>query len=272
MKKRIPLGVEFYKEMVDKNYYYVDKTLFIKEILDTGTKVNLFTRPRRFGKTLALNTLRAFFEDERDANGNKIDNSHYFNGKKIADCGEDYLENQGKYPVISLTLKSAKQPNYEMAYKVLRSSMIEEFRRHRYVCKGGALEEDEVQQFQNIITRQAGEEDYATALSFLSKCLKKYHGSNVVILLDEYDVPLENSHFAGFYEQMVAFIRSFFESALKTNDALEFAVVTGCLRISKESIFTGLNNLRVVSILNSSYAEYFGFTEKEVQEMLAYYG
>ncbi len=272
MGKRIPIGVEFYKQIIDKDYYYIDKTLLIRDILEMGALVSLFTRPRRFGKTLALSMLQTFFEDERDAQGNEIDNSRYFEGKKIASCGVTYLEKQGAYPVISLTLKSAKQPTFEMAYKVLRDDIAEEFRRHEYVCEGGALAEDEIQRFRRIIRGEAEEKDYATALAFLSRCLKKYHNRNVIILIDEYDVPLENSYFAGFYEQMVVFLRSLFESALKTNEALEFAVVTGCLRISKESIFTGLNNLEVISVLNRNYAEYFGFTMEEAGELLRYYG
>lgn len=272
MVKKVPIGIEFYKRMIDNDYYYIDKTLLIKEILDGGASVSLFTRPRRFGKTLALSMLKAFFEDERDETGNRIDNSHYFEGKNIAACGEKYLAKQEKYPVINLTLKSAKQPSYEMAYHVLRDSIIGEFSRHRYVCEEGILQAEDIQKFHDILARKANTADYATSLAFLSQCLKKYHGSNVVILIDEYDVPLENSYFRGFYDQMVDFIRSLFESALKTNNALEFAVVTGCLRISKESIFTGLNNLDVVSILRNDYAEAFGFTPAEVRAMLAAYG
>lgn len=271
MRRPIPIGIEFYKQMIDGNYYYVDKTLFIKEILDSGTKVSLFARPRRFGKTLALSMLKVFFEDERDRNGNKIDNSHYFNEKKISGCGEEYCLKQGKYPVINLTLKSAKQPNYEMAYNVLKNNIIEEFGRHSYILQKEIFQANEIQRFQDITSGKAKADNYATALAFLSQCLKKYHNANVVILIDEYDVPLENAYFRGFYEPMIDFIRSLFESALKTNDALAFAVITGCLRISRESIFTGLNNLKIISILNQNYAEYFGFTEEEVQIMLEEY-
>ncbi len=212
MGKKIPIGIEFYKEMVDKDYYYVDKTLLIKDILDAGTKVSLFTRPRRFGKTLSLMTLRTFFEDERDWYGNKVDNCRYFEGKKISLCGEEYLAKQGAFPVISLTFKSAKQPEFGMAYAALVDSIAEEFRRHQYICEGGVLEEDEINRFRQIIRWGADEKNrdgemvsvisltYATALAFLSRCLKKYHGRNVIILIDEYDVPLENSYFSGFYE------------------------------------------------------------------------
>ncbi|MDE7298075.1 MAG: ATP-binding protein, partial [Lachnospiraceae bacterium] len=249
-----------------------DKTLLIRDILDAGAKISLFTRPRRFGKTLALSMLKAFFEDERDGDGNKIDNSRYFEGKRISDCGEKYRSEQEKYPVINLTLKSAKQPNYEMAYNVLRKNIMEEFDRHSYILQGSALTETDCSRYRAIWEGNAEADDYATALAFLSRCLKKYHDSNVIILIDEYDVPLENSYFEGFYDRMIVFLRSLFESALKTNDALEFAVITGCLRISKESIFTGLNNLDVVSILRNDCAEAFGFTAQEVQGILSEYG
>ena len=188
MKKRIPIGIEFYKEMIDKDYYYIDKTLLIKEILDSGAKVSLLTRPRRFGKTLAVTMLKDFFEDERDSNGNKIDNSCYFKEKKISDCGDVYLSKQGRYPIINLTLKSANQPDYEMIYGVLKKSIIEEFGRHFYIFQGQMLREDEIQKFQEILKGEAKPDDYVATLVFLSQCLKKYHNSNVVILIDEYGV------------------------------------------------------------------------------------
>ncbi len=168
--------------------------------------------------------------------------------------------------MIHFTLKSAKQPNYEMAYNVLQKSISEEYGRHSYILRGSDLRSDERQRFKDIIKGNADKDDYATALAFLSRCLKKYHNSNVVILIDEYDVPLENAYFKGF-----DFVRSLLESALKTNDALEFAAITGCLRISRESIFTGLNNLEVISILSQGYAEYFGFMQMEVKKLLQYY-
>lgn len=272
MNKRIPIGIEFYKKMIDGKYYYVDKTMLVQEVLDNGASVSLFTRPRRFGKTLAMTTLRTFFEDERDASGEKIDNSHYFSGKKIAGCSETCENHMGKYPVINLSLKSAKQPNYEMAYGALRNQIQDEFGRHLYVLKGEGLPEKDRKKYDAFYNGDVEPVEYATALAFLSKCLQIYHGENAVILIDEYDVPLENAWFAGFYDKMIAFIRSLFESALKTNESLAFAVVTGCLRISKESIFTGLNNLKTVSILNDDCAECFGFTTEEVDEMLGCYG
>ncbi len=171
----VPIGIEFYKKMIDGNYCYVDKTMLVKNILDGGAAVNLFTRPRRFGKTLALSMLKVFFEDERDSMGNKVDNSHYFEGKRIAGCGKSYMDQQGKYPVIHLTMKSAKQPSYDMAYSILQKTIAEEFRRHEYVCGGDILAADEKRRFRRIIEGSADADDYATALVFMSHCLKKYH-------------------------------------------------------------------------------------------------
>lgn len=267
----IAIGIEEYKRIIDKPYYYIDKTFLIKEILDKGGSVNLFTRPRRFGKTLALSMIKTFFERDMDIHGTVTDNSHYFDGMKICQAGEKYTKHMGQYPVISLSLKSAKQPDFDIAYKMLVDQISSEFKRHRYILDAEVLLEDERRQYEEIMLRKAEKAEYASALKFLSDCLKKYHERNVIILIDEYDVPLENSYFAGFYAEMITFIRSLFESALKTNDSLEFSVITGCLRISKESIFTGLNNLAVNSILNVDYAEYFGFTQYEVEQMLAAY-
>ena len=272
MKCRLPIGIEQFKEMTSQNYYYVDKTLLIKELLDQGSKVNLFTRPRRFGKTLALSMLRTFFEQEVLADGTYADNRKYFEGLNIMDAGEKYTKELGQYPVIFLSLKSAKQPNYELAYENLIIEIQREFERHAYILNSSELSDVRKQNYKKILDATASPATYPTAVRFLSECLQKYHHKEVIILLDEYDVPLENAYYNGFYDEMIAFIRSLFESALKTNDALKLAVITGCLRISRESIFTGLNNLRIVSILTNDYGEYFGFTPEETTDMLAYYG
>ncbi len=258
--------------MIEKDYYYIDKTLLIKDILEKGGQVNLFTRPRRFGKTLALTMLRTFFEAEIDRNGALKDNRHYFDGMKIMEAGEEYTRHLGQYPVIFLSLKSAKQPNFGMAYEMLKRQIKDEFDRHAYVLKTDALDEVAKERYRKICDLSAGPEEYAAALAFLSKCLEQYHDKKTIILLDEYDVPLENSYFQGFYDEMIQFIRSLFESALKTNESLEFAIITGCLRISKESIFTGLNNLEIISILNRQFAESFGFTQTEAEQILMDYG
>lgn len=272
MTQPIAIGVENYKTIIENNYYYIDKTWLLKEMADQKGTVNLFTRPRRFGKTLTLSMIRTFFEDERNYEGEKIDNSRYFDGKKIMEAGEKYTSQLGQYPVIKLSLKSAKQPSYEMAYSCLRNEIIDEFDRHRYVLEGEQLSEAEKENYGAILDKSAEPGEYETALKRLSVYLNKYHGKKAIVLIDEYDVPLENAYFRGFYDKMIDFIRSLFESALKTNDALEFAIVTGCLRISKESVFTGLNNLEISSVLSNHYAEYFGFTGEEVEQMLRHYG
>ena len=271
MKKPLAIGVDNYKSMIDRNFYYVDKTMLMKEILDKQGAVSLFTRPRRFGKTLAISMLKTYFEKEYTRDGVLIDNSRYFEGMKILEAGERYTSEMGQYPVISLSLKSAKQPDFDMAYESLIEEISGEYDRHKYVLNEDALSETEKEQYQAIMGRKARPIQYAKSLKFLSDCLEKYHQKKTIILIDEYDVPLENAYFHKFYNRMIDFIRSLFESALKTNGSLQIAVITGCLRISKESIFTGLNNPQMISVLNESYAEYFGFTQDEIDHMLSFY-
>ena len=270
VKKKISIGVEDFKEIIEKDGYFVDKTLMIKKLIESQAKVTLFTRPRRFGKTLNQFMIRRFFEDEITEKGEKVDNGYLFDGLKIAECGEEILKHQQQYPVIFLTLKSAKQPTYEMAYACLVDEICKEFERHSYVLQGEMSQRNR-EIFERISLGKGSDDEYATAFAFLSECLFKYHKKKAIILIDEYDVPLENAYFEGFYDKMIKFIRSLFESALKTNPYLEKSVITGCLRISKESIFTGLNNLKVDSVLRTEYGDSFGFTESEVEEMLAYY-
>lgn len=295
----LPIGVENFEDLREHGYYFVDKTLFIKELLDMKGKVNLFTRPRRFGKTLNMSILRYFFEK-----GEK-DNSSLFQGLKIMDAGEKYLSHMGKYPVISISLKSMKQYSYDLAYDMLTKAVESEYSRHwKQIEASGALTDAKLERYLRIRDLKGTESDYADSLKFLSECLYACTGQRSVILIDEYDVPLENAYFSGFYDRMVALIRSLFESALKTNDNLEFAVVTGCLRIDVDapsplgskrprqvdeagfpaklektslssqcqSIFTGLNNLKIMSITSKTYAEHFGFTPEEVEQMLQDYG
>lgn len=270
MKKPLPVGVENFEDIVHSGYYYVDKTMFIKELLDLKGKANLFTRPRRFGKTLNLSMLRYFFEDTGNKEQNE-QNRALFQGMKIMDAGDEYTECMGVYPVINLTLKSAKQPVFESAYNKIRKEIAKEFRRHSYVLESERISEEDKDLFRDIIRGKAEYDDYSGALEFLSACLHQVMDKKAVILIDEYDVPLENAYFRGFYEKMADFIRSLFESVLKTNDFLQFAVITGCLRISKESIFTGLNHLNIISVLDKRYSEHFGFTEPEVLQMMKYY-
>ncbi|MDE6251057.1 MAG: ATP-binding protein [Lachnospiraceae bacterium] len=264
--KPLPIGVDNFEKLITRGYYYIDKTLLIREILDKKADVNLFTRPRRFGKTLNMSMLQYFFEDATEYNGEKKDNRYLFDGLKIMNAGEKYLNYMGKYPVISLSLKAAKQPDFEMAYAMLARQIAEEYKRHYFILQGDMLQPDR-ERYEKIVAETAQKKDFADSLKFLSQCMEKYYGRKVIILIDEYDVPLENAYERNFYPEMTDFIRSLFESALKTNSSLEFAVITGCLRISKESIFTGMNNLKIISILNEQYDEYFGFTEKEVMKM-----
>lgn len=273
MKKALPVGVENFKDMVKSGYYYVDKTLLIKELLDLKGKVNLFTRPRRFGKTLNLSMLRYFFEDSGDMEQNHR-NKELFRGMRILDAGERYTGQMGKYPVMNLTLKSAKQENFETACYALQAEIASEFDRHRNFIEQGKerITPTEYEQYLQIADENADEKQIRSALKLFSKCMYKITGRNTVILIDEYDVPLENAYFRGFYEKMTDFILTLFESALKTNDYLQFAVITGCLRISKESIFTGLNHLNIISVLDKKYSEHFGFIESEVIQMMSYYG
>lgn len=271
MRKSLPVGYDNFKEIIEKNLYYVDKTLFIKDLLDANTKITLFTRPRRFGKTLIQSMIRYYFEQQVDYDGTIVDNSILFTGLKIMSAGELYTAKMGQYPVIVISLKSAKQGKYEIAYGNLIDLISEEYKRHVYVLNTDSIVDTDKEKFKNIMTKKAREYDYTTSIQFLAKCLYQYHKKKVIVLIDEYDVPLENAHFEGFYKPMVQFIRSLLESVLKTNEYLEFAVITGCLRISKESIFTGLNNFDVNSVLNQDYAKYFGFTREEVTKILDEY-
>ena len=263
MHKPLPIGIEFFGEFKKNDYYYVDKTLFIKELLDKKGKVNLFTRPRRFGKTLTLDMLRCFFEEGSDP--------ELFSGLKIMEAGEKYTSLMGKYPVIFLTLKSAKTGDEESAFKALRNVLAREFDRHSFILESNAMSDKEKERFIKFRDWDPEPDEYKDSIKFLCECIKKVTGNDTIILIDEYDVPLESSFYDGYYDHMVSFIRGLFEGALKTNTALEFAVITGCLRISKESIFTGLNNLKINSILTNNYGECFGFTDEEVQKTLEIY-
>lgn len=271
MKKVIPIGIDNFKEIITGGYYYVDKTLLIKELLDLTGKVNLFTRPRRFGKTLNLSMLQAFFENTGEEEENQK-RRELFKHLQIMNAGDSYTSHMGQYPVIFLTLKSAKQRTFQSALFKIKECISQEYRRHAFVCDGVKLSGSEKQLFQKLADGKGTMDEYSGSLQFLSQCLYKEMGEKVIILLDEYDVPLENAYFRGFYDEMIDFIRSLFESGLKTNEALKFSVITGCLRISKESIFTGLNHLKIISVLDRQYSEHFGFTEQEVKEMTEYYG
>lgn len=265
-RKAIPIGIEDFKEMIDKNCYLVDKTLLIKDIIDMGAKVTLFTRPRRFGKTLNMSMLRRFFEKTEE------DNSYLFDGLKISETGEKYRQYMGQYPVISVSLKSMKQSDYQEAFSEFKNMISKELWRHKELLVSDKLMPLSRNKLKMICNDTADDSVYKTSLKLLSDCLYEVYGKKVIVLIDEYDVPLENAYFNGFYDKMINLIRSVFESVLKTNDSLEFGILTGCLRISKESIFTGLNNLNVYSVTDNAFSKYFGFTEQEVEQLANYYG
>jgi hypothetical protein len=271
-KKPLPVGESFFDSMIETGYYYVDKTLFIKALLDKKAKVTLITRPRRFGKTLNQTMLKCFFEDAAPLEYDK-DKRALFNGLKIEAAGEPYLEHQGKYPVIFLSFKDTTFDGFDKSYDGLRYCIAQEFKRHAYVLEK-ITDDDDKDLFKRLSAKTGAIGEYSRSLRFLCECLERYHGRKVIILIDEYDVPLENSwsRTPRFYDEMVDFVRPLLSSALKDNPHLQFAVITGCLRVSKESIFTGLNNLVMASVLNNAYSAYFGFTQDEVNAMLDYYG
>lgn len=265
----LPVGIDDFKKVISEKYYYVDKTLMIKELLDKQGAVSLFTRPRRFGKSLNMSMLQYYFENTGDASLNN-ENKKLFSNLNIGSEDETYATHMCRYPVISLSLKSAKQMEYETAIYCIKEELSREFKRHQTILNELSIEED-IRRYKDIMNHKGSSGDIATSLRFLSECLHQTLQEKVIILIDEYDVPLENAYYNGFYEKMVDFIRSLFESALKSNSHLQFAVITGCLRISRESIFTGLNNLNIMSILSNQYDEYFGFQPQEVEELLKTY-
>ena len=266
-KKRIPIGYEDFKQIIDGGFYYVDKTMLIYELLHNGGQNNLITRPRRFGKTLNFSMLRYFFDITEK------DNAYLFDGLKISEHYNELKQYRNTHPVITLSLKCAKKGNYKGAVGSLCREIRAQFDKYSFILDSDKLTKVSRTEFNEILEcSEADENLFNESIKLLCSCLKQYYGMNTIILIDEYDVPLEDAYFSGCYNEMVSFIRSLFESALKTNPALEFSVITGCLRISKESIFTGLNNLDVNSILSDTYSESFGFVQEEVDELMRYYG
>lgn len=261
----LPIGVSDFKEAVS-DFYYVDKTLLIKDFLDTRAKVTLFTRPRRFGKTLNMDMLRVFFEKTDE------DTSMYFRDKKIWECGKDYRNHQGKYPVIFLTFKDVKYETWELALNSIAQLLRNEYLRHFEILDGSALSKYEKQDFEKIASGSPGEVDLAFSLGKLSQMLDSYYGIAPVIIIDEYDTPIQNGFMKGYYDQIVSFMRNLFSGAFKDNRHLSYGFLTGILRVAKESIFSGLNNLSVNSVLDIRYSRYFGFSQNEVSAMLQYYG
>lgn len=262
------IGIKDYKEMIDKGYYYADKTLLIKELLDHPEKVNLFLQPQGFGKTLTLSMLRACFEWEVLPGGRNIDNRRYFAGKKIMQAGREYEAFLGKYPVISLSFQLEKQTDFASVCAWLKEEIRREYLRHSYLLEGKLLPESEKRRYQSVLDDTMDDTAFAGSVRFLSQCLEYYHNQRSIILIDAYDAPFACARTGGFETQLDDLLCSLMESALKTNDSLEFAVVTGCAEIEGARLFSGWSNLRMISVLDDRYGGYFGFTREEGAALL----
>lgn len=265
---KLPVGIENFEDIRRSGFYYIDKTMFIEQFLNTWSEVTLFTRPRRFGKTLGMSMLRSFFEIGTDKS--LFDGLYISQNKSLCD------EYMGKYPVIFISLKDVEGLSYDEAFQVFSSIIGNEISKFSFLAESDKLTVWEKEQFKGLLYIEKGKfifdnATFTTSLKLLSKLLYKHYGKKVVILIDEYDVPLDKAYQNGYYHEMVSLIRGLFGQALKTNDYLQFAILTGCLRISKESIFTGLNNFKVLSIMDTRFDEQFGFTDSEVEELLAAY-
>lgn len=263
--KSLPIGVSDFK-LATSGYYYVDKTLMIRDFLDKKPMVSLFTRPRRFGKTLNMDMLRVFFEKTNE------DTSVYFKDKQIWQCGDYYTKHQGQYPVIFLTFKDVKSMTWEETFQKIRRLISLEFIRHNELETSSVLTAYEKEQYHLLAGDSGDEVDCQMGLQLLSLLLHKHYGRECIIIIDEYDTPIQQGHTCNFYPEIVNFMRNFFSGGLKDNPHLAFGFLTGILRVAKESIFSGMNNLKTYSILDDGYSSYFGFTEKEVKDMLRYYG
>ena len=262
--KKLPIGIENFEEMRREDFYYVDKSHVIEQLLTQWGKVNLFTRPRRFGKSLNMSMLQSFFEIGKDKT--------LFDGLRISDNQELCEEYQGKFPVVSVSLKGINGATYEEARRFLIKTINEEARRLSVLSDSTELDETDHELLTQLKKKEMTNDSLVYSIRELTELLEKHYGSKVIVLIDEYDVPLAKANENGYYDEMVLLIRNLFENALKTNNSLKFAVLTGCLRIAKESIFTGLNNFKVYSITDKSFDETFGFTDAEVRELLRYYG
>lgn len=263
--KSLPIGVSDFK-LATTGYYYVDKTLMIRDFLDKKPMVSLFTRPRRFGKTLNMDMLRVFFEKTNE------DTSVYFKDKQIWQCGDYYTKHQGQYPVIFLTFKDVKSMTWEETFQKIRRLISLEFIRHNELETSSVLTAYEKEQYHLLAGDSGDEVDCQMGMQLLSLLLHKHYGRECIIIIDEYDTPIQQGHTCNFYPEIVNFMRNFFSGGLKDNPHLAFGFLTGILRVAKESIFSGMNNLKTYSILDDGYSSYFGFTEKEVKDMLRYYG
>ena len=262
--KKLPIGIENFEKLRQEDFYYIDKTRLIEQLLTRWGEVNLFTRPRRFGKSLNMSMLQSFFEIGKDKT--------LFDGLRISDNQELCEEYQGKFPVVSVSLKGINGATYEEARRFLIKTINEEARRLSVLSDSTELDETDHELLTQLKKKEMTNDSLVYSIRELTELLEKHYGSKVIVLIDEYDVPLAKANENGYYDEMVLLIRNLFENALKTNNSLKFAVLTGCLRIAKESIFTGLNNFKVYSITDKSFDETFGFTDAEVRELLRYYG
>ena len=261
---KLPVGIENFEKIRRDGFYYVDKTGLIEQLLNNWGEVNLFTRPRRFGKTLNMSMLKCFFEIGTDQS--LFDGLYISKNKALCDA---YM---GKYPVISISLKGVNADSYENARSLLKRIVMEEAKMHRIIMSGNRLDDIDKAEYMSLVTGEMGEDTLVYSMKTLTALLEKYYEKKVIVLIDEYDVPLAKANENGYYDQMVLLVRNLFENVLKTNSSLKFAVLTGCLRVAKVSIFTGLNNFKTNSILDEEYDETFGFVDDEVKEMLHYYG
>lgn len=264
-KLPLPIGISDYCKACSE-YYYVDKTLLIRDFLDERPQVSLFTRPRRFGKTLNMDMLRVFFEKS------KMDTSVYFRDKKIWECGREYQSYQGKYPVIYVTFKDVKCETWDVAFDMIAKILRNEFERHSELLKSSRISAYEKKYLTSVLDGKANENDIAMTFLNLSRMLHEHYGIAPVIIIDEYDTPIQQGYMRGYYDKVIDFMRTLFSGGFKDNPHLSYGFLTGILRVAKESIFSGLNNLKVNSILDNRYREYFGFTSEEVENMAAYYG
>lgn len=260
----LPVGVSDYR-LASTEYYYIDKTMMLKDFIDERPMVTLFTRPRRFGKTLNMDMLRTFFEKTNE------DTSKYFKDKKIWEQGEYYRSFQGKYPVIFITLKDVKHNSWDNTFANIGSIISSEYCRHSELSKSPKLDKKQKDFYDKMVSEKFSAVDLERSLLYLSEMLKKHYGEGAVIIIDEYDTPIQSGHTNGFYDDVIAFMRNLLSGCFKDNKSLAFGFLTGILRVAKESIFSGLNNLTINSVLDNKYSEYFGFTANEVKEMAAYY-
>ena len=264
-RKVLPVGYVDFKEIIDENLYYVDKTMLIYDILENHEKSLLIMRPRRFGKTLNMSMLRYFFDI------NEKENAYLFNGLKISEHYGEVQRHRNAYPVISLSLKEAKQDNFDSAFYRIRDEVQKQYEKYGYIWESDKISPQKKQKAEDIMKADADMNALSVSIELLSECLKDYYGKKTFILIDEYDVPLESAYLNGYYDKMLSFIRTLFSSAMKDNVNAAISVITGCLRVSKESVFTGWNNLSINSILSEFYSDCCGFTQREVDDITKYY-